>query len=90
MATDKKNKSGRRNRKQAAPMLFSKENYLIMFSGGFLIFLGFLFMYLDGQINGFISLYVSPLFILAGFITFGVGIVRKNPQLSEDNQSPQS
>ncbi|MCH8568516.1 MAG: DUF3098 domain-containing protein [Balneolales bacterium] len=57
--------------------IFTLLNYKIMGSGAGLIFLGFAIMALERQIDGFLSLFISPILILSGFVLFGYGIMKK-------------
>lgn len=68
--------------------LFGRQNYLLMALGAFLIFAGFLIMGLEMEIEGFWSLFVSPWLILGGFVTFGYGLIRKNPELENGQEKP--
>lgn len=50
------------------PMFFSAYNYKMIGAAIFLIFAGFTSMYLENEVNGFISLFISPIVIMAGYI----------------------
>lgn len=50
------------------PMFFSAYNYKIIGFAILLIVGGFTAMYLENEVNGFISLFISPIVIMAGFI----------------------
>jgi hypothetical protein len=54
-------------KKQPSPLIFEKQNYLLLLASVLLIVVGFVAMYLDGQFLGFISLNVSPIVIVAGY-----------------------
>lgn len=57
-------------------MLFGAWNYK-MFSLGFLLVVaGFLAMYLENEVEGFISLFISPIVIMAGYITVIFAIMK--------------
>jgi len=58
-------------------MVFTKENYILLIIGIALIFVGFLIMYLENEIDGFISLYVSPVLIVGGFAEIVYAIMKK-------------
>lgn len=58
------------------PMLFGPWNYKILSLGFFLIIVGFVAMYLENEVNGFISLYVSPIIIMAGYLSVIVAIMK--------------
>ncbi|MFU8860066.1 MAG: DUF3098 domain-containing protein [Cyclonatronaceae bacterium] len=59
------------------PMLFDTSNYIWMAAGVGLILLGFLIMYLESEVRGFWSLYVSPVVVLAGFGVVAYSIMKK-------------
>ncbi|MFP8489029.1 hypothetical protein ACKGJO_07985 [Gracilimonas sp. Q87] len=50
------------------PMFFSAYNYKMIGFAIFLIVGGFTAMYLENEVNGFISLFISPIVIMAGFV----------------------
>lgn len=58
-------------------MVFTKENYILLLIGIALIFVGFLMMYLENEIDGFISLYISPILIVGGFSEIVYAIMKK-------------
>jgi hypothetical protein len=77
-----------RNRRKKAtpdqqPMLFDTGNYIYMGIGVGLILTGFLIMYLESEVRGFWSLYVSPLIVLAGFGTVAYSIMRKRTDIAD-------
>jgi len=82
MSTKNIRRSGLK-RKGAETMLFGKENYLLMTIGFVLLVTGFLIMRIENEINGFFSLFIAPWIIFAGFVTFGLGILKKNPALGD-------
>jgi uncharacterized membrane protein HdeD (DUF308 family) len=58
-------------------MVFTKENYILLAIGIALICIGFLIMYLENEIDGFISLYISPVLIVGGFAEIVYAIMKK-------------
>lgn len=58
------------------PMFFSAYNYKMIGVAIFLIFAGFTAMYLENEVNGFISLFVSPIVIMAGYILVVFAIMK--------------
>ena len=58
-------------------MVFTKENYILLIIGVALIFIGFLMMYLENEIDGFISLYLSPILIVGGFSEIVYAIMKR-------------
>jgi hypothetical protein len=64
MAQKTKNTTG-----QHSPMIFQSFNYKLLVVGLILITVGFTAMYLENEVSGFISLFISPIVIIAGYIT---------------------
>jgi hypothetical protein len=61
-------KSSERKRKKApSPLIFEKQNYLMLLASVLLIVVGFVAMWMEGEFLGFISLNVSPVVIVAGY-----------------------
>jgi len=69
-----------RNRKTPSvkPMLFSPGNYKLMGLGVLLVIIGFTIMRIENEVYGFISLYISPVIILAGYGIAGYAIVKRD------------
>ncbi|MDX1672924.1 MAG: hypothetical protein R3211_11320 [Balneolaceae bacterium] len=57
-------------------MLFSAWNYKVLIAGLLLVVLGFTAMYMENEVQGFISLYISPIMIMAGYITVIFAIMK--------------
>ena len=72
------------------PMLFDISNYIWMGAGVGLILLGFLVMYLESEVRGFWSLYVSPVVVLAGFGVVAYSIMKKRSDLDQHTQTEPS
>ena len=68
-------------------MLFDETNYKLLGLGVALIFVGFLAMYIENEVKGVISLYISPIIIMAGFIEIVYAIMRK-PEGSKSTNEP--
>lgn len=66
-------KHGRNSKK---PMIFDAWNYKVLALGLFLVVIGFSAMYLENEVEGFISLYVSPIVIMSGYLTVIVAILK--------------
>lgn len=71
-------------------MLFGRKNFQWAGIGCLLVFVGFLIMYLENEVYGWISLNVSPWMILAGYGVVLYAIVqrfgnRKQPENSSDS-----
>jgi len=68
-------------------MLFGEDNYKLIILGLILVVAGFLAMYLENNVNGFISLYISPVVIVAGYAEIIYAIMKPNKKLQEDTHS---
>jgi hypothetical protein len=80
-----KRKQGRRQKKESKPMLFSELNYKLMGLGVLMVIIGFTAMYIENEVHGFISLYVSPIVILGGYLTVMIAILKRDG----DSEEPQ-
>jgi len=56
-------------------MPFEKRNYLLMVAGLVVVGIGYAIMAVEQEIDGFLSLYVSPLLLMAGYIEIIYAIV---------------
>ncbi len=66
----------RKGRNSKKPMIFSPWNYKVLALGLLLVIVGFTAMYLENEVEGIISLYISPIVIMAGYITVVVAILK--------------
>jgi len=67
----------RRRKKDKKPLVFSALNYKIMGAGVLLVIIGFTIMRLENEVYGFISLYIAPVLIMAGYITVVFAILKR-------------
>lgn len=49
-------------------MLFGRQNYMLLVVGVLCIIVGYTTMRIENEVDGFISLYISPLLILGGYL----------------------
>lgn len=63
--------------KPLATMPFDRLNYLLLAGCVGLVALGYTIMRMDNTINGFISLYVAPLILLAGYLGVVYAIMKR-------------
>jgi len=71
------------------PMLFSAWNYKMLALGLLLVVIGFTAMYIENEVNGFISLYISPIMIMAGYIIVIFAIMKHDRDEAENkDQAP--
>lgn len=54
--------------RRSTQMVFTRQNYILMLAGVAAVVIGYVIMRMDNQVDGFISLYVAPLLILAGYL----------------------
>lgn len=66
-------------------MIFNPWNYKVLALGILMIIVGFSAMYIENEVDGFISLYVSPIVIMAGYVTVVVAILKKDDDSSTVN-----
>lgn len=67
----------RRRKKEKKTLVFSALNYKILGVGILLVIIGFTIMRLENEVYGFISLYISPVLIMAGYITVVFAILKR-------------
>lgn len=59
-------------------MPFSALNYKLLGLGVLMVVIGFTAMRLENEVHGIISLYISPVVILAGYITVIYAILKRD------------
>lgn len=64
------------SRQDKKPMIFSPWNYKVLALGMLMVIGGFLAMYFENEVEGFISLYISPIVIMAGYVTVVIAILK--------------
>lgn len=68
--------NNRGNRSSRKPMIFNSWNYKVLALGLFLVIAGFSAMYIENEVEGIVSLYISPIVIMTGYITVIVAILK--------------
>lgn len=72
-------------------MVFEKKNYQILGIGVALVVIGFAAMRMENEVDGVISLYVSPLVVMAGYVTVLFAILwRPKTSAAASTSEPQS
>jgi len=66
------------NRTPNRSMLFDSWNYKILVLGFFLVVAGFVAMYLENEVKGFVSLFISPVAIMAGYVSIIFAIMKQD------------
>lgn len=72
---------------ESRSMVFEKQNYILLGIAVLLLTVGFGGMYIENEFTGWFSLYVSPLFLVAGFITVVVAILWKNENARSESDA---
>ena len=67
------------------PMFFSSFNYKLIGIAIFLIITGFASMYMENEVEGFISLFISPILIMAGYVIVIFAILKHNRGKQEES-----
>lgn len=67
---------GKQRKTDDKPMFFSAFNYRLIGIAILLIVSGFTAMYLENEVHGFISLYVSPIMVMAGYVVVIFAIMK--------------
>ena len=67
-------------------MLFSSANYKLLSIGILMVVVGFLAMYIENEVEGFISLFLSPIVIVAGYVVILLSILAKKKAATESSE----
>lgn len=67
-------------------MVFGRRNYTILLASIAAVILGFAIMRIENEVDGFVSLYVSPLVILAGYAGVAYAILWQ-PRAEQEEQA---
>ena len=70
------------------PMFFSSFNYKLIGIAIVLIIIGFFAMYKENEVDGFISLFISPILIMAGYVIVIFAILKHNRGKKEESSHP--
>lgn len=76
--------AAKRRKKSKKPMAFQALNYKILGVGVLLIVIGFTIMRLENEVYGFVSLYLAPVVIMAGYIVVAVAILKRSKDVLND------
>ena len=74
-------------KKSNTSMFFSAFNYKLLGIAVLLIVGGFAAMYLENEVHGFVSLYVSPIVVMAGYVLVIFAIMKHDRQESEEGST---
>jgi hypothetical protein len=69
-------------------MVFGARNYQLLGIGVALLFVGFTIMRLENAVDGFLSLYVAPLLIVAGYLVIIYAILWRPKQPADEPVAP--
>lgn len=65
-------------------MFFTPLNYKLIGLGLLFLVIGFTAMRIENEVDGFISLYISPVIIMAGYITVLYAILKRDHKIDSD------
>ena len=68
------------------PMFFSSFNYKLIGIAIFLIITGFASMYIENEVEGVVSLFISPILIMAGYVVVIFAILKHNRTTKEESE----
>lgn len=75
----------RTHKKDTKPMFFTPLNYKILGLGILLVVIGFTAMRLENEVYGFVSLYISPVVILAGYVSVVIAILKRDHKIESSS-----
>lgn len=75
---------GKQRKTDEEPMFFSAFNYRLIGVAILLIVGGFTAMLVENEVHGFISLYVSPIVIMAGYVVVVFAIMKHDRDENEE------
>jgi len=64
-------------------MVLGAQNYMLLGVAVLCLAIGFGGMYIENEFTGWFSLYISPLFLVAGFVTVVFAILWKEKETTE-------
>jgi amino acid permease len=82
--------SSRQRKEEKKPMLFSALNYKLLGLGLLLIIVGFSAMRIENEVRGFVSLYISPPLVMAGYVTVAYAILKRDHKTEETETTANS
>jgi len=80
-------KDNTESRAEHSSMVFEAFNYKLLALGLFLVIAGFTAMYLENEVSGFISLFISPIVIVGGYITVIFAIMMRRTSHTDSPES---
>ncbi|MGM0507520.1 MAG: DUF3098 domain-containing protein [Bacteroidota bacterium] len=78
----------RKKRRPDSGVLFGRKNYMWAITGCLLVFTGFMLMYMENEVYGWISLNLSPVLILGGYGAVLFAIVKRFDAQHNGEDSP--
>ncbi len=76
-----------RKKTEQKPMLFTSLNYKLMGLGLLLLIVGFTAMRIENEVDGIISLYISPIIIMAGYAVVVYAILKRDHKVEDSPTS---
>jgi len=85
--SDRSTKQRQRAVRKRGAMVFTRHNYLLLGLGLVMIVGGYVIMRMENEMDGFISLYVAPLILLAGYLEVIYAILWRPAKESEATEA---
>ncbi|MDX1642011.1 MAG: hypothetical protein R3220_09960 [Balneolaceae bacterium] len=80
----------KRKKNDEKPLVFTPLNYKLMGLGLLLLIIGFTAMRIENEVQGFVSLYISPVIIIAGYAVVMYAILKRDHKVESSSTSNQS
>ena len=80
----------KRKKDDQKPTLFTPLNYKLMGLGLLFLVIGFTAMRIENEVHGFVSLYISPVVIIAGYATVLYAILKRDHKIDNDPSTTNS
>lgn len=77
---------GQGRRRQKISMPFEARNYALMVAGLVVVGIGYAIMAVEQEVDGFLSLYISPILLIAGYLEIIYAIVWRPKDAVTDSQ----
>lgn len=84
----KPRKYKKKKKKEVKPMLFTTLNYKLLGLGVLLVVIGFTAMRIENEVYGFVSLFISPIVILTGYMVVIYAILKRDHKLENPSTKP--
>lgn len=76
-----------RSRKRGAKMVFLRQNYQWLIASILLLIVGFTTMRIENEVDGFLSLYISPILLFLGYVGVIFAILRNKENDADSTEA---